>query len=124
MSSSVTVRAAMDMWFLPGCRRDPLRFAPGRMSPAHPRRVSRRLRPAGSADVPIDTLGGCWCSGVGGQSPRSLCIPATHPRGYLNPPAMLEESVMAQGSRARFIARDVETPIGRALLGADARDGV
>jgi hypothetical protein len=37
---------------------------------------------------------------------------------------MLEESVMAQGSRARFIARDVETPIGRALLGADARDGV
>jgi hypothetical protein len=37
------------------------------MSQAHPRRVSRPLRVAGSADVPIDTLGGCWCSGWWGQ---------------------------------------------------------
>jgi hypothetical protein len=48
--------------------------------------------------------------GGGGQSPRSLCIPATHPCGYLNPIRDVGGDRHGQGSRA--------------LLAAHARQGV
>src|SRR4051794_39358172 len=65
------------------------------MSPAHPHRVSRRLGAAGLADLPIDTLGGYWCSGGRGTEPAIPCVSrATQPADISTPPAMLEESVM------------------------------
>src|SRR4029450_12797790 len=95
MSSSVRAGDGMAMVVPPDCRRDPLRFAPRRMSPAHPHRVSRRPRAAGLADLPIDTLGGCWCSGGRGTEPAIPCVSrATQPADTSTPPAMLEESVM------------------------------